>query len=105
MEPTAMFGSILSNAMEVHSFELGIQIALITLFIKTYTTENIAGSFLTVFVLVVFTVSPLQEITTKPWYFFSGFLLSVGVIEYREYVQFLLVGFTKLLPNPRMKRF
>lgn len=73
--------SILSNSTEVHSFELGFQIALLVLLLRYYTSEQKAGVFLMVFLCILFTLSPIPEIIEKPWYFFSTLVATIGGVE------------------------
>lgn len=76
-----LFSSILSNRTEVHSFELGIQFALLTVLIVTYSSKDIGGMFLGVGLSAVFLIQPIDVIEAKPWYFLSGLLLILAGFE------------------------
>lgn len=74
--------SILSNSIEIHAFELGIQLAVLMLIIRFYTSKNFAGRFTAVMIILVFFFKPVSEISIKPWYFLMGFLLITGLTEF-----------------------
>jgi len=74
-------GSILSNSIEIHAFELGIQLAILMLIIRFYTSKDFSGKFTSILIILVFFFEPVPEISVKPWYFLMGFILIAGLAE------------------------
>lgn len=73
--------SILNNSIEIHAFELGLQLAVLMLIIRFYTSKNFAGRATSVLIILVFFFDPIREISIKPWYFLMGFILTIGLSE------------------------
>jgi len=86
MEWITLFGSILSNTTEVHSLELGVQFAVLTIFVMRYSSRELGATFFSIITVSVFFISPIEVISEKPWYFLSGVLLVFSAFELHLYL-------------------
>jgi len=76
-----ILNSIFSNSIEIHSFELGVQITIIMAFVVRYSSMNVGVVYLTTILSGFFFFNPVRVVDQKPWYFFTGV---IGMILFLE---------------------
>lgn len=77
----SIFGSILSSSVEIHSLQLGIEMAGLALLVRFYASKWMAGGFISAILISIFVITPLPVIIKKPWYFMTGFLFVICCVE------------------------
>lgn len=85
MELSKLVGTLFSNTVEIHSFELGVQLTVLTIFIMYYSSQKIGGVFLASMIGSVFVLQPIMVVEEKPWYFLTGVLAVLFGIELFRY--------------------